>query len=77
MSRSDKGGGSHSDQIGLEMGSSPSAYGISPARGENRTYAKVSSREEKRTYAKFSQQRLLHKPPGAPLFMPAKEAFYR
>ena len=29
-----KGGSSHSDQIGLEMGSPPSAYGISPARGE-------------------------------------------
>ena len=33
MSRSDRGGSAASDQIGLEMGSPPSAFGISPARG--------------------------------------------
>ncbi len=37
-----EGGSSDSDQIGLEMESPPSAYGISPARGEKRSYAKVS-----------------------------------
>ena len=37
MSRSDRGGSSDSDQIGLELGSPPSAFGISPARGEKRT----------------------------------------
>ena len=42
MSRSDRGGSSASYQIGLEMGSPPSAYGISPARGAKGTYSKVS-----------------------------------
>ncbi len=46
MSRSDKGGSSASNQIGLEMGSPPSAYGISPARGEKRSFVKFSSKRE-------------------------------
>ncbi len=45
MSRSDKGGGSAArDQIGDEIGRPPSAYGISPARGEKRSFSKVSLR---------------------------------
>ena len=38
MSRSDRGGSAASDQIGLEMGSPPSAFGISPARGAKGTH---------------------------------------
>ena len=33
-----------SDQIGLGMGAPPSAYGISPARGEKGTHSKVPLR---------------------------------
>ena len=40
------GGSAASDQIGLEMGSPPSAFGISPARGATGTYSKVSLRGE-------------------------------
>ena len=39
-----EGGSAASDQIGLEMGSPPSAFGISPARGAKGTYSKVSER---------------------------------
>ena len=41
-----EGGSAASDQIGLEMGSPPSAFGISPARGAKGTYSKVSLRRE-------------------------------
>ena len=37
-----EGGSAASDQIVLEMGSPPSAFGISPARGAKGTYSKVS-----------------------------------
>ena len=42
--QSDRGGSAASDQIGLEIGSPPSAFGISPARGGEGTYSKVSLR---------------------------------
>ena len=38
------GGSAASDQIDLEMGSPPSAFGITPARGAKGTYSKVSAR---------------------------------
>ena len=51
-----EGGSAASEQIGLETGSRPSAYGISPARGEKGTYSKVSARGEKRSFSKVSSR---------------------
>ena len=44
MSRSDRGGSPASNQIGLEMGSPPSAFGSSPCKGEQEFKNAMESR---------------------------------
>ena len=42
MSRSDRGGSADNEQIGIPNRGPPSAFGISPARGEKGSFSKVS-----------------------------------
>ena len=70
-----EGGSAASDQIGLEMGSPPSAFGISPARGAKGTYSKVSARGEKRSFAKVSSWGKLPKAEGGSPFGHRREVF--